>query len=1128
MREGYAPLFISLLLVASSLILVGNPGSIIDDGLVFDAVAGPSPPRGSIEWTDLGNITVSSFLNDTSEIDINFNNQNVTFTASSGYDPYFDHNSTVKAAIDAAPQWLNDTLSWRFSEFWSHPGQKWAELLLNDTIDWRYRDEIAFTIAHLPSQITYSMWVWPELIVENVEMIYKVAEEVPYASLTDVNTSSGLRTTITYKVPGGNVTLPDDIYYENLVMPRNSLENPNYVNRTSKQYTYPDDGWFWRNFLYYEADDGYPILRDMLLNQTTLWNGTRNQAENNGAIGAVTNWELRSMVFGMPDYRSSQPVLAYGEHIGMCGENSYLLTAVAKTALIPTVTVINFDWMHGWNMFYDRGWHIWRAYDGVIDDTYAEGGPGGVNAHASFNPDSSQFNSAYLHTQVANLTVRVVDDKGIPVDGTMVKIFSNGVSNYKFNPGLIGNHTNVNGEARFQLGVGFQYFAQIISPIGTYLDEDAIIPLALPNAVPGVNHWFNVTLNRSMPLKANLSRMYEPEFGLRFNVTINEIDQQTRPEIDAMGYDRWFWKGYGSDQRLPVYLLDEENYDLYLNGSEFFPIAVMNITTSSTSSVIVPDDGEWNIIVPGLANPLTRTFVNFTLEVSRSVVHPEAIIQFPDPGYYLLGEELHFKGELYPYPPYLGEVDYRWFKNDTSDPISESSSFNWTPGLGRYEVTFSVWKEREMIDSDLIVFEILMPNRAPEAMISSPEEGSIFVAGHEILFASFGTNDPDGDLLEYKWTIPSTGSFLSNASSFSRKFIVGDHIVLLNVTDPDGMWSTEEVTFKVIKANTVPTPFIRSPEDFSSHYVDEIITLSANGSYDLDGDLLSYIWESDISGFLSEQMEVYLYLIEGEHKITLTVNDGNMSLSTNVTIYVYARSDPVDLPPVAVINKPTEGQAFYIRDLVEFNSIGSHDPEGHPLDYVWKVDGHNVSTSPGFSMYLKEGIHSISLTVLDMNQSSTSSITVIVTNRAPVLILTLNGTEVSMGSILTLIENETTVFDASGSFDPDETNLMFNWSMDGEVVHTGSIFTTSLTRGYHEIRLTITDEDGRSKSFFSAINSIKGSDPSDPTIPDDDEKKTQPSTALYLIPSILIVVFLIAAIIFFLLSREKKDVYFEE
>ncbi|MGA1793861.1 MAG: hypothetical protein ACMUHM_07920 [Thermoplasmatota archaeon] len=1124
MRARYTPLLFCLLLIAPAASFAVQSTSIAKASP--DLYLLSSPTRGKVEWTPLVNGSWSSYVNASTDIRIEFDNMNGTLEGSDPYDPYYDHNATVRAAIDAAPQWLNDTLSWKFSEFWSYHGQRLAELLLNDSVDWRYRDEIAFTIAHLPTNVLSSMWVWPELLIENVEMVYKVAEEVKYASITDVNTSEGLRTTITYNIPGGTVTLPDEIYYENLVMPRNSMEQPNYMNRSTKRYTYPDDGWFWRTFLYYESDPGYPVLRDTLLNQTTLWNGTTNDFQSNGAVGAVTKWQMDSMIFGMPEYRSNQPVMAYGEHIGMCGENSYLLSAVAKTALIPTVTVINFDWMHGWNMFYDRGWHVWRAYDGIINDTYAEGGPGGVNAHAAFNPDSTQFNSAYLHTQTANLTVGVFDANGIPVDGAMVKLYSYPASNYEYDYGLIGNHTDANGETDFEIGFGYPYYVQVITPMGLHLDDMVPIPMAVPSAIAGVHHWFNVTLNKTMPLKANLTKMDQTDIGLQFNATVDFLEQSTRSITDPLSFSRYTWKSYPDRSVVRLFFLDDENYQLYLNGSEFFPAGVLNISAGAPGSIVLPD-GDWHIVLPGLANPLTRSLVGLDIEVSRSKVTPEAVILSPDPGTYMLGTELHFSGILDPYPPYLGEVQYFWFVNTSSDPISSEREFSWTPEVGIYLVTFSVWKDTEMIGSARVVFEIEAPNRPPIAVISAPEEDFVVTAGTNITFLSTGSMDPDGDPLEYEWTIPATGTFLSDAPSFTRKFVIGDHTVRLKVTDPQGLASFDWVNFSVQKANSPPIPYIDSPENYATFYVDEYVLLSAFGSYDLDGDELAYTWTSDLDGLLSSMMEDNVLLTLGQHVITLNVSDGKDFTLTEVIIYIDERPPPGNEPPVAVISSPDNGEGFYVRQLIIFHSNGSLDPEGANLTFRWSIDGINLSNERSFALYLAEGVHTVTLFVSDGELTSKTSITVIVTNRAPVISITMNTTAVPEGEMITIIENETQIFDASGSFDPDGGGLSFNWTLDGEELSTDPVLTVTMARGYHEIRLLVYDEEGRSALFVKGLNCIYVEPPE---IPDGgvqgDNKKV--SLAWYLVPLGLILLFIIISVLFFLLTRSQSDFYVEE
>ena len=417
-----------------------------------DPPGSPPQTRDPVEWIKLNEVNSSSFLNSTNDLTVEYETDENKIATYDGWDPYFDHNLTIRKAIDAAPQWLNDTLSWKFHTIWDWYGYQFADLLTNESIDWRYKDEIAFAIANTPDDILNRYYVFPKVLYDNVKMIYQVAEDVDYAEIIDTNTTDGLHSSITYQLPSGKFTLPEEIYYWYITMPRNSLEYPYYVNLTSGLQTEPENGVFWREYLYYNSDTGYPVLRDYLSNCSTLWNRTTNEVQENGAVAAVTRWQMESMVFGMPQKRSNLPVIAYQQHIGMCGENSYLLTAVGKIALIPTVTVISFEMMHAWNMFFEDGWRVWRAYDGVIDDPYAEGGPGSVSVHTALNPDGSGFSAAPIHTSTANITVRVQDANGRPVDGAMVKLDSQPSTNSHLIYGLIANHTDPGGEATFEVG----------------------------------------------------------------------------------------------------------------------------------------------------------------------------------------------------------------------------------------------------------------------------------------------------------------------------------------------------------------------------------------------------------------------------------------------------------------------------------------------------------------------------------------------------------------------------------------------------------------------------------------------------------------------------------------------------
>lgn len=1104
---------------------------IVEDGAGTDLsdMIEPSVRNGEqgVEWEEVASTTGSSYINLTRDLEFRFNDMETSFsTLRDGFDPYFDHNETIRRAIDSAPEWLNATLSWKFHEIWDMYGYQFADLLTNSTIDWRYKDEIAFCIAYLPEEVLNRYYVFPQILVDNVRMMYRVSEEVEYAEIFDVNRTDGQHSSVNYSMPGSNLTLSEEYYYRYLVVPRGSLEYPYYINTSSELQTEREFGEFWREYLYNQSDPGFIPLMEYIKNETYLWNMTRNSPPVNGAVGGVTRWMMDSMVFGMPDKRSNQPIIAYQQHVGMCGEHSYLLTAVGKIALIPTVTVINFEAMHAWNMFYERGWHVWRAYDGIIDDTYSEGAPGSVSIHTAFDPDTTVFSAAPVHTLTSNITINVKDESGKPVDGAMVKLDTQPSMNDPNIYGVIADHTDPEGNVTFEVGYGFNYHVQVIAPIGQFPGENDRLPVALPDPAPGVNYTFNVELNRTMPLKANLSMIdSERVFGTRFNVSASSLEQSTTSFRDPLGFGFTSRKDV-EKTRIWVYFLDDENLSMFRSGQEFFPMGLVNLTRGQEGSVILPDGKNWTMIVIGMDQPYTTSFVRLNISAFRSTLYPEAFIIEPVERTFVLGESVHFKSELRPYAAYMGNLDHFWFLNGGSTPISMEEEFDLIPDLGIHTMLLSIWNSTGEISSNTLVFEVVLPQLPPVSNISSPEEGLVVEFGTDIDFSSQGTFDPNNDDLEYQWKDVTEGLIISYLAEFTMKLRAGYHTINLKVSDGTGFFSESWVNLTVLEPNTAPVPYISSPVLFGEYYVDEWIHLSANSSFDLEDDELSFLWSSSIDGMLSTQIEVDVKLSKGEHEIILGVSDGKLNSSSRTIIYVKERELPVNLPPEANISSPFNGENFFVSDVILFGSQGSFDPEGIPLRYSWSVDGINLSNRSTFQIRLSPGVHVIRLTVSDGIHSDEVSLTVLVTNRAPVIDLEVNGEEVIAESILEMIENETIHFDGSGSTDPDGGQLFFEWFVDGDPVSEKEGYTTSFSGGIYLVSLTVTDELNSSRSIDIYIRSDPATDVDDDDATSDDDALDREEIGIGPIAAfllILIAILILLIVVFLILRRNIEE-----
>jgi len=139
------------------------------------------------------------------------------------------------------------------------------------------------------------------------------------------------------------------------------------------------------------------------------------------------------------------------------------------------------------------------------------------------------------------------------------------------------------------------------------------------------------------------------------------------------------------------------------------------------------------------------------------------------------------------------------------------------------------------------------------------------------------------------------------------------------------------------------------------------VSLDGSGSYDLDGNPLSYNWvqESGAAVSLLDSDSPYPWFVspvglalDEELVFRLEVSDGEYVSGDTVSVMVIA-TNPVNRAPVA-----DAGVAQTVNEGVQvlLDGSGSSDPDGDPLDYSWsQVSGAAVNlvnaatATPGFA-----------------------------------------------------------------------------------------------------------------------------------------------------------------------------------
>jgi hypothetical protein len=210
--------------------------------------------------------------------------------------------------------------------------------------------------------------------------------------------------------------------------------------------------------------------------------------------------------------------------------------------------------------------------------------------------------------------------------------------------------------------------------------------------------------------------------------------------------------------------------------------------------------------------------------------------------------------------------------------------------------------------------------------------------GVEVTLDGSGSEDANGDILTYLWTIKSkpaeSSLILSGKTSSSTSFlpdVIGEYTFEFIVNDGKADSQPTEVTFRIFQPNRVPFAEF-NVEDIT---LGENLVLDATSSHDIDGDSLTYEWvlqeKPEASSLeLNDSTSMILTLLPdvyGSYKFSLIVNDGELSsseVSADVT---------VNAMPVALVS---DDSSFPLGNEVQVH--GSFiDEDNTEVTYHWEL-----------------------------------------------------------------------------------------------------------------------------------------------------------------------------------------------
>ncbi|WP_372870589.1 PKD domain-containing protein [Shewanella sp.] len=332
--------------------------------------------------------------------------------------------------------------------------------------------------------------------------------------------------------------------------------------------------------------------------------------------------------------------------------------------------------------------------------------------------------------------------------------------------------------------------------------------------------------------------------------------------------------------------------------------------------------------------------------------------------------------------------------------------------------------------------------------------------------------DVDGDSLSYSWTLVErpTGSQANlyrdkTAFPLLQHDVAGQYVVELVVSD--GTLASAPDRVVISDTNTVP---VAKPVVGAFMALGTAVRVSGSGSFDADGDSLTYEWHlvSRPSGSQANLLDASVAEtsitpdVAGNYIVALVVKDAS-SASKTATVTLHAASS-VNRAPIAVTGHDRQ---ITTSQTVHLDGSASHDPDGDAITYRWslvhKPAASLASLSEPFSVhpFFTPDIPGSYVAQLIVNDGARDSlpVTVLLTdsNLPPVAHA---GSDIKGGP------GQTVLLDGSASTDGNGDPLSYRWSLVSQPAGSQAVLTDTSSaqpaltldaQGHYVVQLIVND-----------------------------------------------------------------------
>ena len=371
-------------------------------------------------------------------------------------------------------------------------------------------------------------------------------------------------------------------------------------------------------------------------------------------------------------------------------------------------------------------------------------------------------------------------------------------------------------------------------------------------------------------------------------------------------------------------------------------------------------------------------------------------------------------------------------QDNTASVTSVSGLF-----LGTFEFELTVVDDEGDESRDTvkvtIVDEVL--NISPEANAGNDQ----VTTSTSIMLDGTSSSDPDGSIVSFLWqniSAPIGGTYNivdpDEALTHVNNLSVGIYEFTLTVEDDSAAFDIDTVRIEIQEIVPNLPPFANAGSDQIT--VSTSIALDGSKSEDLDGAIVSYLWQSILSPPASsfvilnptQAVTNVNGLIPGTYEFALTVIDDSSATATD-TVQIIIEAIP-NVPPVADAGPD---QVTSSSSIV-LNGTGSSDVDGTIDFYTWTSllnppGSSPVITSPNSATTdvtgLTPGLYEFALDIVD-DAGATDQDTV----RIEIEEIILNTPPVADAGPDQVINASSTVVNGTGSVDVDGNIVDYRWT----------------------------------------------------------------------------------------------------